>query len=75
MFGAANEVLRQLRRFRVDVAKLTDEVTHITKFFGDWYLAGVYLGARDRFYLNQWRASVENSSRKQISSVVGAGEK
>ena len=43
-------MLRHLRRFRVDVAKLTDEVTHITKFFGDWYLARVYLGARDRFY-------------------------
>ena len=59
LFGAANKVLRQLRRFRVDVAKLTDEVTHITKFFGDWHLARVYLGARDRFYLDQWRASVE----------------
>jgi hypothetical protein len=59
LFGAANKVLRQLRRFRVDVAKLADEVTHITKFFGDWHLARVYLGARDRFYLDQWRASVE----------------
>jgi hypothetical protein len=59
MFGRANKMLRQLRRFRVDVAKLTDEVTHITKFFGDWHLARVYLGARDRFYLDQWRTSVE----------------
>jgi hypothetical protein len=59
LFGAASKTLRHLRRFRVDVAKLTDEVTHITKFFGDWYLARVYLGARDRFYLDQWRASVE----------------
>jgi hypothetical protein len=41
------------------VTKLNDEVTHITKFFGDWFLARVYLGARDRFYLDQWRASVE----------------
>jgi hypothetical protein len=52
-------VLRMLRRFRVDVARLADEVTHITKFFGDWHLARVYLGARDRFYLDQWRQSVE----------------
>ena len=59
LFGGATKTLRHLRRFRVDVAKLTDEVTHITKFFGDWYLARVYLGARDRFYLDQWRASVE----------------
>lgn len=59
MFGAANKTLRSLRRFRVDAAKLADEVTHITKFFGDWHLARVYLGARDRFYLDQWRASVD----------------
>jgi hypothetical protein len=59
LFGVANKVLRQLRRFHVDATKLADEVTHITKFFGDWYLARVYLGARDRFYLDQWRASVE----------------
>jgi hypothetical protein len=59
VFWAANRTLRHLRRIRVDVAKLTDEVTHITKFFGDWHLARVYLGARDRFYLDQWRTSVE----------------
>ena len=59
LFGGANKMLRQLRRFRVDLAKLADEVTHITKFFGDWHLARVYLGARDRFYLDQWRTSVE----------------
>jgi hypothetical protein len=73
-FGAANKVLRQLRRFRVDVAKLTDEVTHITKFFGDWYLARIYLGARDRFYLDQWRTSVEQrlAQLDKLYSVVHA---
>jgi hypothetical protein len=59
LFGGASKTLQHLRRFRVDVAKLADEVTHITKFFGDWYLARVYLGARDRFYLDHWRSSVE----------------
>jgi hypothetical protein len=57
--GGSAGVLRALRRFRVDLTKLADEVTHITKFFGDWYLARVYLGARDRFYLDHWRQSVE----------------
>ena len=72
LFGAANKVLQNLRRFRVDVAKLADEVTHITKFFGDWYLARVYLGARDRFYLDQWRASVEQrlAQLDKLYSVV-----
>jgi hypothetical protein len=74
LFGGANKMLRQLRRFRVDVAKLTDEVTHITKFFGDWHLARVYLGARDRFYLDQWRASVEQrlAQLDKLYSVVHA---
>ena len=72
LLGAANKTLRHLRRFRVDVAKLADEVTHITKFFGDWYLARVYLGARDRFYLDQWRASVEQrlAQLDKLYSVV-----
>ncbi|HVU07310.1 MAG TPA: hypothetical protein VHG89_02065 [Verrucomicrobiae bacterium] len=71
-FGAANKMLRHLRHFRVDVAKLADEVTHITKFFGDWHLARVYLGARDRFYLDQWRTSVEQrlAQLDKLYSVV-----
>lgn len=59
IFGGSNRILRSLRRLRMDVARLTDEVTHITKFLGDWHLARIYLGARDRFYLDQWRQSVE----------------
>ena len=71
-FGAANKTLRHLRRFRVDVEMLTDEVTHVTKFFGDWHLARVYLGARDRFYLDQWRTSVEQrlAQLDKLYSVV-----
>jgi len=73
-FGGSSKKLQHLRRFRVDVAKLTDEVTHITKFFGDWYLARVYLGARDRFYLEQWRSSVEQrlAQLDKLYSVVHA---
>lgn len=51
--------LSKLRRFRVDLARIADEVTHITKFLGDWYLARVYLGAKERFHLEDWRRSVE----------------
>jgi hypothetical protein len=72
LFGAANKTLRHLRRFRVDVEMLTDEVNHATKFFGDWHLARVYLGARDRFYLDQWRTSVEQrlAQLDKLYSVV-----
>ncbi|MBL0318129.1 MAG: hypothetical protein IPP74_02320 [Alphaproteobacteria bacterium] len=59
-FRGNESVLRKLRELRVDVTKLNDEVTHITKFFGDWYLARVYLGARERFHLDEWRTSVQD---------------
>ncbi len=52
-------VLRKLRRFRVDFAKLADEVTNTTKVFGDWHMARVYQAARERFHLDRWRDSVE----------------
>src|SRR5262249_1050747 len=72
LFGVSATLLRALRRFRVDVAKLADEVTHITKFVGDWYLARVYLGARERFHLDQWRSSVEQrlDQLDQLYSVL-----
>ena len=57
--GGPTGMLAWLRRFRVDATKLADEVTHITKFFGDWYLARLYLGAKERFHLAQWQQSVE----------------
>jgi uncharacterized Rmd1/YagE family protein len=42
--------------------------------FGDWYSARIYLGARDRFYLDQRRASVEQrlAQLDKLYSVVHA---
>jgi hypothetical protein len=52
--------LRALRPYRVDLTRLADEVMNITKLSGDWHLARVnLLAARERFYLDQWRRSVE----------------
>jgi hypothetical protein len=72
LLGTHTKTLSTLRLFRVDVTKLNDEVTHITKFFGDWYLARVYLGAAERFYINQWRRSVEDrlSQLDELYTVV-----
>ncbi len=74
LLGVRTGFLHTLRLLRVDVAKLNDEVTHISKFFGDWYLARVYLGARDRFHLNEWRQSVEGrlSQLDELYSVANA---
>lgn len=74
LFGTSSPILKFLRWFRVDLTKLADEVTHITKFLGDWYLARVYMDARERFHLDQWRSSVEQrlSQLDQLYSVVHA---
>ena len=58
-FGASTTMVRKLRWFRIDLAKLADEVTNITKFFGEWHLARIYLAARERFHLDNWRSSVD----------------
>jgi hypothetical protein len=60
LFGLPRRELRKLRRLMMDVAKITDEVANITKFFGDWYLARIYLAARDRFHIPTWRESIQN---------------
>jgi hypothetical protein len=57
--AGVGRTLQSLRRLRIDLTRLADEVTHITKFVGDWHLARVYLLARERFQLDQWRASVD----------------
>jgi hypothetical protein len=58
-FGTHSASLRALLLFRVDISKLNDEVAHISKLVGDWYLARVYLDASERFHLDHWRTSVE----------------
>lgn len=68
LFASYPAILKNLRVLRVDVTKLNDEVTNITKFFGDWYLARVYLGAHERFHLTQWRNSV-GERLKQLDSL------
>jgi hypothetical protein len=72
--GTPSKLLRQLRSLTVDFTKLADEVSHITKFLGDWYLARVYLSARERFHLEQWRSSVEQRLQQldDLYSVVRA---
>src|SRR5262245_48361737 len=74
LIGGPSALLRQIRGLSVDVARLSDEVTHITKFLGDWYLARVYLSARERFHLVQWRTSVEERLDRlnDLYSVVRA---
>jgi hypothetical protein len=73
-FGIPTSVHNWLRRFRVDATKLTDEVTHITKFLGDWHLARIYLGAAERFHLQEWQKSIADrlAQLDQVYQVLQA---
>jgi hypothetical protein len=52
-------VQRELREIRIDLARLSDELSNITKFFGDWHLARVYKGLSDRFHLADWHRTID----------------
>jgi hypothetical protein len=52
-------VQRELREIRVDLARLSDELSNITKFFGDWHLARIYQGVSSRFHLADWHKTID----------------
>ena len=55
----ATGVQRELREIRVDLARLSDELSNITKFFGDWHLARIYEGISGRFHLSDWHHTID----------------
>jgi len=52
------EVLKELRDIRIDLARFNDELSNITKFFGDWHLARIYENISARFHLGDWHRSI-----------------
>lgn len=53
------DVLRELREFRIDMTRFSDELSNITKFFGDWHLARLYQSLSARFHLADWHRSID----------------
>ena len=43
----------------MDMARLSDELSNITKFFGDWHLARIYQGLSARFHLGDWHRTID----------------
>lgn len=52
-------VLQELRELRIDLARFSDELSNITKFFGDWHLARTYQALAARFHLGDWHQSID----------------
>jgi hypothetical protein len=53
------DVLRELREIRIDMARFSDELSNITKFFGDWHLARIYEKISSRFHLGEWHRTID----------------
>jgi hypothetical protein len=51
--------LRELREIRIDMARFNDELSNITKFFGDWHLARIYEKISSRFHLADWHRVID----------------
>jgi hypothetical protein len=52
-------IMRDLRDIRIDMARFNDELSNITKFFGDWHLARIYEKISARFHLADWHRTID----------------
>jgi hypothetical protein len=53
------QTMSDLREIRIDLARFSDEISNITKFFGDWHLARIYETVAARFHLNDWQKTID----------------
>lgn len=53
-------MLKEIRELRVDMARFSDELMNVTKFFGDWHLARIYGAIAARFHLTDWHRTIED---------------
>lgn len=53
-------IMRELREIRIDLARFSDEMSNITKFFGDWHLARIYENISARFHLADWHRTIDD---------------
>jgi len=55
-----SSIMRELREIRIDLARFSDELSNITKFFGDWHLARIYENVSARFHLADWHRTIDD---------------
>jgi hypothetical protein len=52
-------VMSEIRELRIDLARFSDELQNITKFFGDWHVARIYEAIAARFHLGDWHRTID----------------
>src|SRR4051812_3670582 len=63
-------IQKELRELRIDLARLSDELSNITKFFGDFHLARLYQGLAARFHLGDWHRAIDEKL-KTLDDLYG----
>lgn len=58
-----SRILTALRELRVDLARLSDEMSNTTKFIGDWHVARLYQCLSERYHLADWRRTVDEKQK------------
>jgi len=61
-------ILMELSKDRIAMTEFTDEIMSITKFFGDWYLAKIYMGISEKLRLKEWQ-SIVNDKLQTLSEL------
>lgn len=56
-------VLHDLKELRMDLSRFADELSNITKFFGEWHLARVYETVARVFHLGDWHRAIDEKLR------------
>jgi hypothetical protein len=57
--GRRRHVLREVKELRMDLARFSEELSNITKFFGEWHLARVYESTARIFHLADWHRAID----------------
>jgi hypothetical protein len=64
----SRQVYRNLREIRIDLERFSDELSNITKFFGDWHWARIYQSVSKRFHLPDWHRII-NEKLKTLGEL------
>lgn len=57
------DLLPELKELRIDLARFSDELSNITKFFGEWHVARVYETMSRLFHLGDWHRAIDEKLR------------
>jgi len=60
LWYSARAMMRELSEVRIDLTEITEELANITKFFGDWYLAKIYMSCSRKFHIDDWHKTVKD---------------